>query len=258
MRCGGHSVAGLSTCEGGMLIDLAGLKEIDVDPDAKAGPHGRRRPLGRVRRRHPGARPAHARRARDHDRRRRLHHRRRIWLDLVEARPDLRQPGLGGGRDRRRQGGGGQRDRERGPFWGIRGGGGNFGIVTRFDFRLHPLGPDRARRAGPVADRPRRTRSCRPGATTSTTRPTSSRPAAWSSPRRPEEFVPDHLKGQPALGLAAHLRRRSRGGRERDPAAQGPRARGRPDPAHALHGVPGDARRRRPRRAFGATGGAST
>ena len=45
---------------------------------------------------------------------------------------------------------------EPGPLRAIRGGGGNFGVVTSFEFKLHPVGPE-------VYSRPRRL-SVRPGA----------------------------------------------------------------------------------------------
>jgi FAD/FMN-containing dehydrogenase len=85
-------------------------------------------------------------------------------------------------------------------FWGLRGGGGNFGVVTEFEFRLHPVGPlltaglllwPRAQ-SGEVIRFYRDYMASAPdevgGAVAFLTGP-------------PAPFVPPDLQGQPAVGV---------------------------------------------------------
>jgi FAD/FMN-containing dehydrogenase len=87
-------------------------------------------------------------------------------------------------------------------FWGIRGGGGNFGIVTEFEFRLYPLGP--AVLAGlmmfPIERAQQVMRGWRDCADAA---PDELSTACVVVIAPPEPFVPPELQGKPVVGVAA-------------------------------------------------------
>lgn len=141
VRGGGHNVAGTAVCDDGLMLDLSGMKGVRVDP------------VARTARAEPGV----------------------TWgeLDRETQAFALATPGgevsvtgvagltLGGGVGNLMRKYGLSCDNlhsvdlvtadgafrtvsaEVDPdlFWGVRGGGGNLGVVTAFEFRLHPVGP---------------------------------------------------------------------------------------------------------------------
>ena len=138
VRGGGHSLPGFSTCDGGIVIDLSAMTAVRVDPARRTGRAEGGLHVGGVRPRDAGLRPGDDRRAGVHHRGRRLHARRRHRLADAQVRPRLRQPDRRRRRHRRRPARARQRDENPDLLWALRGGGGNFGIVTSFEYDLHP------------------------------------------------------------------------------------------------------------------------
>ncbi len=140
VRGGGHNGAGLGTCDDGVVIDLSGLKEIEVDPgartvrvgggctwgevDAATHEHGMATPSGIISTTGVGGLTLGGGIG---------HLSRKCGLtidNLLEADVVL----ANGERVRAAA------DENPDLFWAIRGGGGNFGVVTSFLFRLHEVG----------------------------------------------------------------------------------------------------------------------
>jgi FAD/FMN-containing dehydrogenase len=87
-------------------------------------------------------------------------------------------------------------------FWALRGGGGNFGVVTEFEFRLHPLGPIVL--AGLMMFPIERAREVMCGwRDCADTAPDELSTACVVIIAPPEPFVPTELQGKPVVGIAA-------------------------------------------------------
>jgi hypothetical protein len=140
VRGGGHNGGGLGTCDDGVLLDLSGLKGIEVDPgartarvgggclwgevDAATNEHGLATPSGIISTTGVGGLTLGGGLG---------HLTRRCGLtidNLIEAEVVL----ASGERVRAAA------DENPDLYWAIRGGGGNFGVVTSFLFRLHEVG----------------------------------------------------------------------------------------------------------------------
>ncbi|HOD66692.1 MAG TPA: FAD-binding oxidoreductase [candidate division Zixibacteria bacterium] len=142
IRGAGHNIAGNAVCDDGLTLDLSGLKAVQVEPAARRAWVGAGATLG------------------DFD---------RAAQDFGLATPlginsttGIAGLTLGGGFGWLTRKYGTAADNLRGAevvladgslvrasdtehpdlFWAIRGGGGNFGVVTRFEFDLHPVGPN--------------------------------------------------------------------------------------------------------------------
>ena len=201
IRAGGHSIPGWSTVEGGLMIDLSPMKGVRVDPGAR---------LADVQ---PGV----------------------LWreLDAATQTHGLATPGgeisdtgvagltLGGGIGwlSRMHGLASDNllavelvtaegevltaddDTDPDLMWGLRGGGGNFGIVTRFTFRLHPVATPWAGLVMYPGDRAADVLHLVNEVGASAPRELSLVAALVSAP--PAPFIPPEAVGTPVAGIAA-------------------------------------------------------
>jgi FAD/FMN-containing dehydrogenase len=141
VKGGGHNIAGTAIADGGLTLDMSRMRDVHVDPDAKlvhVGPgcllqdvdratqeHGLATVLGFISETGVGGLTLGGGLG--------YLTRRFGWavdnleqVEVVTADGEIRTA---------------SGDENADLFWALRGGGGNFGVVTRFTFRLHEVGP---------------------------------------------------------------------------------------------------------------------
>src|SRR6478672_9360049 len=139
VRCGGHSLAGFSTCDGGMVLDLSRMRQVTVDPDGRRARFAGGCLLGSVDTATQKAGMVFPSGVVSHTgagglilgggtgwlaRRFGLSCDNVEGFTLVTADGSVVRANAGENPD---------------LFWALRGGGGNFGVVTEFELKLHPL-----------------------------------------------------------------------------------------------------------------------
>ena len=142
VRGAGHNIAGNAVCNGGMMIDFSNMRNVRVDAGKKratVGPGATLADLDNATQQHGLATP--------------------VGINSTTGIAGLTLGGGFGWLTRKHgmtidnlisaevvtAGGKGLRASEKDNaelFWALRGGGGNFGVVTEFEFALHPVGPE--------------------------------------------------------------------------------------------------------------------
>ena len=141
IRSGGHNVAGTAIAEGGLVVDLSAMRNVTVDPgrrvaiaeggvrlgdlDRETQKFNLAVPVGVVSETGVAGLALHGGTGwllRKHG----LTIDNLLSVDIVTADGQLKKASENENSD---------------LFWAIRGGGGNFGVVTGFEFKLHPVGP---------------------------------------------------------------------------------------------------------------------